>query len=122
MPFAGDGSHPFPSDDNDTGNDVRDRLAVDAPASEGAVLSRLRSAIDVRDALERGRRRRRVGDAAPPPGRREGVQEVLADEARCRSSIAGPRVGGSFGTGGMTNRGYSGTVGRSSGTVSPASE
>ena len=83
----------------------------------------LRSAVDVRDAPERWRRGGRVGDAAPAPGRREGVQEVLADEVAdeargaAEAQSRGERVGWSFGTGGMMNRGYSGTVGWSSGTV-----
>jgi hypothetical protein len=47
---------------------------------EGALRPHLRYALDVRDARERRRRHRRVGDAAPPSRRCEGLQEVLADE------------------------------------------
>lgn len=61
--------------------DVQDGLGGNAAESEGPVLSDLRPALHVRHAAQCRRRRRRVGNAAAPPGRRQGLQEVLADEA-----------------------------------------
>ena len=86
-------------------DDVQDRLAADAAASEGPVSPHLRPALDLRDATERWRRGGRVGDAASPAGRRESVQEVLADEiadeargvAEAQSDCQ--RVSEDFGTG-----------------------
>src|SRR5438094_65259 len=70
----------------------------------------LRSALDRRDALERRRRRRRLGDPAPPTGRRQGLQEVLADEVAdetggtAEDQSRGQRVFGSSGRGRLMNR------------------
>src|SRR5262249_9615533 len=106
-----------------TPDHVQDGVAADTEAREGAVLPHLRSAVDVRDAVERWWRSRRMGDAAPAPGRCEGVQEVLADEVAdeargaAEAQSRGERVGGNSGTGRLMNSRYSGTVGRSSGTV-----
>src|SRR5712691_2393041 len=98
-----------------TPDDVQDGVEGDASASEGAVLSHLRSALDVCDALECWGRCRRVGDTAPPAGRCEGLQEVLADEVADETRGAAEaesrreRVRGRFGTGRMIVRGF-GTV------------
>jgi hypothetical protein len=55
MQLAGNSYYLFPSDHNaDRAPDhVQDRVAVDASASEGAVLTRLQSALDLRDTVER---------------------------------------------------------------------
>src|SRR5262249_26517526 len=98
-----------------TPDNVQDGVASDASSSEGAVLSHLRSAFDLCDALECRGRCRRVGDAAPPAGRCEGLQEVLADEVADEARGATEaesrrkRVRWGSGTGGMMVRGF-GTV------------
>jgi hypothetical protein len=88
-----------------TPDHVQDGLAADPSVSEGAVLPHLRSALDLCDASEGRRRSRRVGEAAPSPGGRQGVQEILADEAADEARGAadaqshGQQVGRSSGTG-----------------------
>ena len=70
-------------------DDVQDGLAAPAATSEGAVLPDLRPPLDVRVAPERRWRGGRVGDPAAPAGGREGVQEVLANEAADEARGAG---------------------------------
>ena len=73
----------FPSDENPSGHQTTFKTVWQRTlaAGEGSVLPDLRSALDVRDPAECRRRGGRVGDADAPAGRREGVQEVFADEA-----------------------------------------
>ncbi len=56
--IAGTGPWLFPSDENPrrASEDVEDRMARDVAAGEGLVFPDLRSAIDVRDSPQRGRR------------------------------------------------------------------
>ncbi len=111
MQLAGDSSYLFPSE-NAVGHQthVQDGVAVNAAASEGAILPHLRPALDLRDAPERRRRGGRVGDSAAPAGRCEGVQEILADEVADEARGAaeaqsdGQRVCGRSGTGRMMSR------------------
>ena len=81
--LAGQGPWLFPSDENPSGTpeDAEDGLARRFAEGEGAILPDLRSPFHVRDSSERGWRGGRVGDAIAPAGRRQGVQEVLTDEA-----------------------------------------
>ena len=91
LAISGPGPFLFPSeeDPDETSEDVQDRLARDVAAGGCSILSDLRSAIDVRHPAQRRRRCRRVGDAVAAAGRREGVQEVLADEAADEAGGAG---------------------------------
>ena len=73
-------------------DDVQDGVAVGASASEGATLLHLRSAVDLRDAFERRRRCRRVGDAAPPAGRCEVFKKYSSGKRRLRTSTP-PEIG-----------------------------
>ena len=116
MQLAGKSAYLFPTE-SAVGHQTTFKTAwrLNAAAREGAVLSHLRSALDLRDAPERRRRRRRMGDAAPPPGRREGVQEVLADEIADETRRTGAaQSGGEREEGSATARGFcdsSATVG-----------
>ena len=81
-PGPGDVVVPERREPDGASEDVQDGLACNAAAGPGVPYFRiydLRSTYATR--LERGRRGGRVGHAAAPPGGREGVQEVLADEA-----------------------------------------
>ena len=91
LAISGPGAYLFPSEREcqRASEDVQDRLARDVAAGEVSVLSHLRSPLHVRHAAQRRRRRGRVGDAVAPAGRREGVQEVLADEAADETRGAG---------------------------------
>ena len=72
----------FPSGENVDGHQkIQDRLACDAAASRCSILSHLRSSIDLRNSAQRWGRSRRICDPAAQARRREGLQEVLADEA-----------------------------------------
>src|SRR5262249_16423668 len=51
-----------------------------AQTSWRSVLPALRPAVDLRDSVECGRSRGRMGHTAAPAERRESFQEVLADE------------------------------------------
>jgi integrase len=74
-----------PSDKNQSGHQTtlktENRLAQDPEAREDWVFSDLRSEIDVCHPGQCWRRRRRVGNPDASARRREGLQEVLADEA-----------------------------------------
>jgi len=80
---------PKPSNINRTSDDVQDGLAFDDQARGCSVLSYLRSSLDLRHAAQRRRRSRRMGHSAPPTGRCEGVQEVLANEIADEARSAG---------------------------------
>ena len=55
-------------------------MAVDASKGRCPILPHLRSQINVRHPPQRRRLGGRVGDTDAAPGRRESLQEVLADE------------------------------------------
>ena len=60
--------------------DAEDGLACGFAQSEDAIFQDLRSAVDLRDSFKCGWRGGRVGHAIASAGRRQGVQEVFADE------------------------------------------
>jgi len=99
MEIVGNSPNLFPSENNPTGHRTTFKTAWVATLRRAKVpvLSDRRSALDLRVSFERRRRRRRVGDSTLTARRCEAVQEVLADEALCRSSIARRMVAGALG-------------------------
>ena len=81
--LAGPGPWLFPSSQKPTEHqtDFKKTWQTNTSTGRRPLLPALRSAVHVCDPAECGRRRGRMGDADAPADRREGFQEVLADEA-----------------------------------------
>ena len=83
LAISGPGPFLFPSeeDPDETSEDVQDDLARHVASGGCSILSDLRPEIYIRHTAERWRSCRRIRNAAPEAGGREGLQEVLSDEA-----------------------------------------